>query len=363
MDLVTGIDWKNGKALALASSGESGEQSIELADLGHRGLPEAQTYARQITFNLRDLQVASFCEYAEAFGQKLRCEPRHSVWSLQLERSRLVIPALALLRAFVRPNKTLLPQLFKAQSLDDICFLAAKGSPYYVQAHGNLGKIQRTRESDIMGPLSWFFCFPSARRSWASVYYAAKAGHLHFELPNAMATLASGHHRVGTCRYVTALRLVQFEALEDPADFALGHTRSFTTLTHTRALKGFATEETTSGLRRELSDAEWLAVQPILVRTTDGRRYDSCNNRVLLNCILQRLSTTITWHDVAASNGVPQKTIISALARWRADGRLALVVEHLTKLRTPAEKYEAALTCCADSDGCCGAFDASARMP
>ena len=152
MDLVTGIDWKNGKALALASSGESGEQSIELADLGHRGLPEAQTYARQITFNLRDLQVASFCEYAEAFGQKLRCEPRHSVWSLQLERSRLVIPALALLRAFVRPNKTLLPQLFKAQSLDDICFLAAKGSPYYVQAHGNLGKIQRTRESDIMGP-------------------------------------------------------------------------------------------------------------------------------------------------------------------------------------------------------------------
>lgn len=335
MEMVTGINWQNGKAVALASSGEGATKFIELAALGYRGLPEANTYARHITLNLRDLQVASFCEYAEAFGQKLSSEPRHSVWSLQLGRSRLVIPALALLRAFVRPNRVLLPQMFKAQSLDDICFLADKGSSSYVQAHGNLGDIRNTRESTVMGPLSWFFCFPSARRAWASVYQAAKEGHLHFELPNVRATLASRHHRVGLNCYVTTMSLVQFEALDDPADFATGHPRFFMASAHTRALKRSATEEGDHSIGRELSDEEWHALGPILVRTDHGRRYETSRNRVLLNCILQKLSTDISWRDLADLHGCLPTTIASALARWRADGRLDLVMEKLTKLRTP----------------------------
>ncbi|WP_415267772.1 transposase [Acidovorax sacchari] len=335
MELVTGIDWRNGKALALTSSSEGGTKLIEPAAMANRGLPKPQTYARHITFNLQDLQAASFSEYAEAFGLKLDPEPRHSAWSLQLGRSRLVIPALALLRAFVRPNQILLPQLFKAQSLDDICFLADQGSSSYVQVRGNLGNIRYTRESTYMGPLSWFFCFPSARQSWASVYQAAKAGHLHFELPSVRATVASRHHRVGLDCYITTLSLVQFEALEDPADFAIGHPRSFVTSAHTRALKRPAVEATDYETGRALSDEEWDALRPILVRTDHGRRYETCRNRVLLNCILQKLSTDISWRDLAALHGVLPTTVASALARWRADGRLDLVMEQLPKLRTP----------------------------
>jgi hypothetical protein len=331
MELITGIDWREGKTVALATVCWNKTSDVELSELASRGLPDSDALLRRYILDLRKFRCASFEEYAFVFNRPTLEKYRHSTWSVLCGRTRLVIPALALLRAFIRPGQVLFPKLFKPQSLDDVCEFSKNDNEYFVQSLIRLGDIRNTHNKTFMGPLSWFYCFPSARRAWASVYQSAKKGRLHFELPKATMTVSLRGMRVGATIYVTQLGLIGIEAHEDPLEFAMGHSLFIeASPTRSKAYMRNAQDEPVAIEFQELSDAEWDSIGPLLIREN---RVPHIDYRPLLNCVLQKLSTTVSWQTAAELNNVTVTQAATVLSRWQADKRLDRVVERLSEIR------------------------------
>jgi transposase len=69
--------------------------------------------------------------------------------------------------------------------------------------------------------------------------------------------------------------------------------------------------------RHELSDAEWVRLQPLLPRQQTGRpRHD---DRWILNGILWKLATGAPWRDLPERYG-PWQTVYTRFRRWTAAG-------------------------------------------
>lgn len=330
MELITGIDWHEGSPTAHAVVSWSKCINISIEDLPSRGLPVLDQVARIVTIDLSNCQTATFEEYAFAFNRPYAQTSRHSTWSILNARTRLVIPALVFLRAFIRPGRVLMPQLFKPQSLDDVCVFARNEGEYFVRSLSPLGDVRKTRDSTIMAPLSWFYCFPSARRAWASVYQAAKEGRLHFELPKASITVSMRGMRVGSTVYATQLSLLKIEAHEEPIEFGVGHPQVIEASAHSRAGKRDPQCSSLGKEYQKLTDAEWEVVRPLLASPKGKIPVD---NRTLLDCILQKPYTSMTWDEVAALNNVPVPRVTTAQRRWKTDTRLNSVMERLNEMR------------------------------
>lgn len=333
MELVTGIEWRDGKAVANCINECGGARTIAPSELPTQGLPAGRYSGRTITAKLRDMQVASFEEYASAFGIPFNSGFRHSTWSLQLAQSRLVIPALTLLRAFIRPGRTLFPTLFKAQSLDDICLFSGGNENCFITPTRSLGNHLVSRSMTIMQPLSWFYCFPSARTAWSSVYQASKLGNLHFQLPEAEVKFSFYSKSVRGNNYVTAISLSRIEALEAPSEFAPGHPR--TIFTSARA-EGFELEAPNKQLVpnfAELTDDEWHSVSPLLAAQRDPFADTFPRRRTILNGVLRKLSTSMTWPQIESEYGISEGALSTSCSRWMRDGRMKKVLARLNEMR------------------------------
>lgn len=327
MQLVTGIEWRDGHPIAKAMGGSNRISELEISELATHGLPETDVCARNIDINLGDFKPVSFDEYAFAFNRPASDCSTHSTWSVINGKNRLVVPALVLMRALFRPGRVLMPQLFKPQSLDDVCGFSKNNGDYYVRLNRNLNK----RGFTNLAPLSWFYCFPTARLAWASVYHAAKDGRLHIELPKASLKVAMRGMKVGCTIYVTHLGLLQIEALEEPAEFGAGHARQINVSTQSGKRYRNGKQAPESVPYQKLTDAEWELVAPLLIRKAANRSV--LESRSLLDCVLQKLHTGHIWQEIADLNFVPVVRARTALYRWKADTRLSRIVECLNEKR------------------------------
>lgn len=337
MELVTGIDWDSGSPRARCHGVKGTAVSISVGDMVTRGLPPSQmqsSYARRVTTDLRRWRPVSFNEYAFAFNRPLLDEPAHAAWSFVDGSTRLVVPALALLRALVRPSKALFPYLFRPQSLDDVCGYTSEadmGGRVRVLAPGD-PRVMRSPE--VVESLSWMYCFPSARRAWGSVYQSAKQGMLNFALPEAVLTLNVRSVRLGANAYVTSLNAVELIAQEEPLPFAQGHPRTI----HASAFaKGGQGRVADTGKQRKglppfqhLTDQEWHEIGPLL---QSGKGLRPEDQRSLLDAILWKFAESVRWEDVKLRLGTSLAKAPTTYSRWKADGRWDAVVTRLSELR------------------------------
>jgi hypothetical protein len=332
MEIATSIKFKNKMAVALTSTGGS-KSEIPAGELGARGLPGNSPHQTSCTLDFRDFRNESFAEYIHAFNQPIVKNINHSTWSVVHSGTRYVIPALALIRAFVRPNSILIPILFKPQSLDDICMYSGHTADCFVRPVGDLGGRRIHLSQAVSRPLSWFYCFPSARRSWASVYQSAKEGALHLELPEATATMQLRGVQAGATNYVTQIKVLSIEAHEQPFDFAAGHPSY---IWKHRGRKRFNAKIPVENNYKKLSQAEWDGLVSILASYRRTTRPD-IDIRSLLDCILQRLSTNVSWKTAADMNGVTLDSATKAMERWQADGRIDRMRARLREMRDTEE--------------------------
>jgi hypothetical protein len=334
MDLVTGIELHDGEATAKAIGPNDRCVLFPVEELGKRGLLSPRTTNRSVTTNLDDWRPVTFDEYAFGVGRNA-VNAQHGAWAFTDGQSRIVVPALALMRALFRPHPTLLPRLFRAQSLEDLCSF----DPTLAQPGVRLERIiaNASENLTLAKRLSWFACFPSARAAWASIHLHARAGRLDMLLPRASIKLMihcapQGRGAYVHNSYVTGLTICSVQIQEAPFDFAAAHERSID------FLSAGAASELTTGIEasaqrlgptyQPLSDEEWEVIRHVLARP-NGTKV----TRGQVDAALHKLISGIPWRKLPYAPGVLETNVVNFYYRCKADGRLGQVVETLAQMR------------------------------
>lgn len=339
MELVTRLVRDGQQVLAVGIGNHEARSGYELDRLGLYGLPDGANTRRRAEVGFAEWGPASIAEYAGAFGLCAPKDSAHEAWAFQYNRIRFVVPALVLMRALFRPNHHVMPLLFRPQSLEDACTYAGPGPHGHIALLGGFRGSYHARErASITEPLSWMFCFPSARSMWASAFAASQEGRLAIELPKATARMVLHGRMHASNFYATRLAIVSVTAQEDPFEFAGDHSRVICFHVMDEAMaSGFKrnkTRDDSIGLRdgeHSLSDEEWRAVEPIVVRGGPGFKYDP---RAVVDAVLAKQCQGTSWTETVYPPGIRHTTACVAFCRWQKDGRWAEVLETLRQSRT-----------------------------
>lgn len=345
MDIATGIDYSAATPIARCIGASGQETSLRIDELGRSGLPRTTGTFRRIKTDLRSWKPCSFDEYAYAIGRPVANDWQHAIWSFVDGNGRFLVPALALLRGLAKPNKRLLPFIFRPQSLDDICVLNSNASGPSVSVLDALPKLHKRNYDNLEQRLLWLTCYPSARRAWASVYHSATQGRIDISLPSALIEARVQFVKHGNNHYVTKLGLSSAEALEQPFPFAQGAPSRFTFFsdrirdtTSLRNTPGRSKKLTLSmNIPRhpsgmlEVSDEEWSLIDGILARPN----WMAQNQRDSLDAILGKLANSIPWADVKRQGSDAQAHVAVMFQRWKKSGKWDKILAVLERRRTP----------------------------
>lgn len=339
MDWATGLVFQNGKLMAEFSDSSGRKTVADLPSLAAHGLPSSATHRRKVSTDFYTWKSVSSVLYLTAFSLPQHNTASHQFFQFDDDGVEFFVPALALMRAFFRPAKFVLPEMFLPHGIERVC---TPGNQEHCEiiAEGDWSSRFRTmhRASGFL-PLSWLYSFPSAREMAGSLHGNALAGRVGMSLPKAKVQAAAHGLQIGKAFYVTELRLVSLDALESPYDFAETHCTTIPFLSaknpcpdgkpseplHDAAIRthpdgGFLT-----------SDEEWKVLEPVLATNPHPRQTHDV--RRLLDGIVEKVGTGVAWRKMRCPTGT-WGTASSALQRWKKNGVWAQVL--LVLARRPA---------------------------
>lgn len=336
MELVSRIEIENGRISALAVNKNGELRSFEPSEFVTRGLPKKSGVAGHsidVRTSFKDWEPCSLHDYARAFELPSTTVGNHSAWKFGEEGGTYVVPALTLIRTLVGRRKRLYSHLFKPQSLDDVCSWDDKNAEVSVPSeriHCPIGRDgSHLRYAEM---LTWMFCFPSARRAWASVYQAALNGRLHMYLPRATADLQLKCRVDGDTSYVFDLKFIASQPEEEPFEFAARCKRNFGAMNRFRP--------TTIEHYKTVTDSQWAAVAPILVDT----RYPASQPRTDFDTMLLKQREQLSWPEAAKALNTNPSRVASLHLSWTGSGKLQRAVQRLAELATDEQGASIAAT-------------------
>ena len=328
----------------LKADGQCEAVSVEV--LGDRGLPTIGTLCeRVVDTNLSTWECASTIEYLAGFGLNLagnECKG-HVVFAIADGRRRLLVPALALLRAFFRPNRYLLPEMFRAQALDHLCYVDTREVPYGIKVTAPWAEgSDADRRTNVTAVLAWLLSTPGTRELAASVHSNAMQGCLAVTLPPVIASLVPwGVEQGGTC-FVTKLSLKLLRHADAPTPKNVGpHGREGINLYG----KG-AASQSVAGLDLKLHlvrraddqtgllDTEWAEVEALL-GSQAKRKLTDVSFRDIGETVLAKVAhgSRIGW-SVVNWRRIQVPLLAYYYRKWATDGSLQACVNRLNELRT-----------------------------
>jgi len=324
LELVSGLAIENGRISALAVNKKGELRSFKPSEFVTRGLPKKSGlagYSIDIRTSLKGWKPCSLHDYARAFELPTTTEGKHTAWTFSQEGRAFVVPALALIRTFVGRRKRLYSHLFKPQSLDDICSWDDKNAEVLVPSEGIRRPIERgCSHLQYSEMLAWMFCFPSARRAWASVYQGAVDGRLHVHLPKATVDLQLKYRLHGGTGYVFDLKFLATQPNEAPFEFAARCERRFEAINRFRP--------TTFERHESVTDSQWAAVAPILV----DKSYPASQPRTDFDTMLLKQREGLTWKEAAMAFNANPTRVASLHLSWTTRGKLQQALAQLAEL-------------------------------
>lgn len=318
----------------------SGVRCRELATLVSGGLPTSRSARLVIEQNLTDWQLADPREYIQPFGLHAPGDSAcgHAVFEARVAGKRVLIPALSMMRAFFRPTRYLLPQMFCPQALSRVLFVdSSEALPtvkYFTETWRNL---EGSRYGDVTGPLAWMTFFESAARFASSVHRHARDGRIALELPIAEARLAVWGIRSADCFRATHLTVLSLQACENPVSWAGSQSRAIyrrnvvETDGPSPELRDASLPVRPDGTV-DLSDDEWAEVEPVLFPSNIRHRRLNLPPRLIFDGLLRKLAHGTAWRNT----NYPVGGHLHArywYRRWNESGRFAAAIERLVQLR------------------------------
>lgn len=260
-----------------------------------------KTKRKRITTDCRTWQRDSAAPFWDYLGVRPELA-NHTVFELEDENQRYLIPASVFIAGVIRPIKTIHAFLFQPQGLDLMCLpLFNKEKPsvgFYEPEYLVLGGPAARCESVLAG-LSWMHCFPSARTMWDSVLGGALLGKLDVSLPAATMTLVLHSVDHGDYKLVTGITLIALRANEMPFSFAATHATEICFHDSTDVDWTTAHNPKCALLSRDgewhFSDEEWAKAVELLPKTGSNSRYD---RRKILDMALLKTGTGQPWRKL-----------------------------------------------------------------
>lgn len=297
-------------------------------DLSVKGLPEVREQSLKLKTQLGDWVGVDPVQY---FGSESGADGiRHQVWSFKrqskLAEVTVLLPALALMRALLRPHAYVLAQMFQPQALDSVCRFI-DGAPRPTRPWP---RARTSAESQpFVGTMTWLHCFPTARQAVSSIYERARDGWLDLELPAATLELhLRGAYR-GLEFFATQLTVVSIEPAEEPFPFAEDIPRQ---LDLRRDMSPTIAGSKLLGLTQgdfRLTDLEWRAVAP-LVTSTHARRHSV---RDVVDAGLAVQSAAVRSIRAIAGNEATARVYSRQLAHWRENGKWSQIEALVQQMR------------------------------
>lgn len=262
----------------------------------------------------------------------------HTVFRFEHDGTPYLVPACIFIAALVRPIQRIYPYLFKPQGLESFSTpLLTAESPtvdLVLSPVRLIGSHSQTPKG-LLATYSWLHSFPSAYAMWSSIYLAALQDRLDVDLPRAVLTMTLRSVKNGRHRLVTEMRVIKLSAQEAPYPFAADHTTDI--LMHEGLeldwQRGHRPESSIPCGQKhswELSDEEWLAIQPLL----GDRIQKKFELRGIIDLILVKFGTGHPWRklDFGALNF---PVVQATYQRMTKNGQWPDIAATLTTLRTP----------------------------
>ena len=323
---ATGLVFQNGKLMAEFADSRGRTTVAALPDLASHGLPTLATHRRKVATDFSRWTSVSGAPYLKAFKLPRQDADGHEFFQFSADGIEFVVPALALMRAFFRPTRYVLPLMLLPQGIEHICIPGDDNGHCGLSSSESWPSKRHTKDraSGVL-PLSWLYSFPSARGMCGSLHGHALAGHLGMSLPLAKAHAVLHGLKIGKSFYVTDFRIMSLDALEPPFDFAENHSR---------AIPFYSVNNKCVGGRRAkplrdrevrpnqtgtfaVSDPEWDAIEPLL--TTKRNAFRSHDARLQFDGVVEKVGTGVSWRNMSWSTGT-WETASSALQRWKKNG-------------------------------------------
>jgi hypothetical protein len=290
-------------------------------------------------------KVADTGEYLQAVGLPPvdgSEAQRHEVLSIPGPTGlTLYVPTLVLLRAFMRPATPVFEVAFTPASIDLVSFVDYSADPPSVVIDDKGLKIrakQRQGTDTADRAVTWMQTSRSARRMVQSVHTNALTGWLKLAIPKGSIRIVFEGSVVGDRAFVSRAAV---SSVFVPADDSITETVEAIAF---RADASGKRESVGSEYRRAvplraggmatLLDAEWEAVEPILLRKRSPNTTHSHRDR--LDLILRYLSEGQGWKPLETKE-LRSQTLALALRRWTSDGRLGAVIDKLAEMRGDAD--------------------------
>lgn len=303
------------------------------------GLPDARAHRVVIDQELTTWREAEPRDYLMQFGFDESTSRRnlHAVYETKSNATRILIPALVLMRALFRPTRYLLPEMFRPQALDRIRFLDLSEPVPRVEFLPATLRNLPDRYGDVTTPIAWMSSFPSAMAFAASVHRFAMEGRIAVALPKAKMRLSFRGSVKRATFFATSAELLEVMATEAPLDWAAAHPRLvFRRATHV--------SETPSEVLRvalplrsdgavDVSDDEWRLIQPILCPPQKVKRRSRVDPRRVFDGVLRKLVLATAWRNTPYVVGSAANARF-AYRQWKRSGALEAALSVLRRART-----------------------------
>ena len=337
MELVYGLRHIPGDYLVEVAT-RGGTQLRDISSLVRAGLPTSARDRVGFSGRLDELRPTDPQEYFEAFGLETPADAkiRHQVYCCHDGDVRIVIPALAILRALFRPTHYFLPKVFYPNALERVRLVDFDRSPPGVTPLSVTWR-DKARYGDLIGPLEWFSFYPSATQFLRSVYTNALGGGLAFELPSAAVKLSARGVRAGNTHFATIVTVLSLKPTEPPYPFAERRdVHLFRRATSVRS--GRSPELCDPRVAKhadgsvDLTDGEWDQIEP-LIETGRGRTGSRTHSRrLVMDGVLRKLGLGTGWRTTEYRTG-GHINALHAYREWSKNGALDRVLEAIARMR------------------------------
>lgn len=324
---VEGIRRDNAKFAVLSTDKNGQQNTYPLDRLSELHKPTGRSHKSKLDTDFQEWGLASVGDYLGALGLLMPSTNTHQIFKFSDQRLTYFLPAQVLFKAVFRPLGLMTSYLFRPQGLEQVCVPTLAGSTVsFVMP----GISQRTQScSSLQQPLSWMWCFPSARRMFESVYANACNGVLGCELPFGKARIAVTGIKKDALFLITELTMLQVTTTETPFDFAQSHRKEIIfhegVAFRSRQRCDFVAQADTTiphlNGRWDLTDQEWSAIYPIFSKQEKrGSAKRKHELRTLINGIIAKLGSGVPWKKFKFETGT-WSNACKLYGECRKDGR------------------------------------------